>query len=146
MDSMKKVYLAGNMAGYSVDYALLWREQATTFLEANGIGVTTPVDLTEAGPGEMYDHVLHAKLDPKKVVIHDLVLISKSFAVLAVLDGPSTGTGGEMIYAHEVTKIPIIVVTTDPNTKSHPWVRFCASRIVDTLEEALLYLVEIANE
>lgn len=86
--------------------------------------------------------------DQKWVVPRDLFELERSDILLCYLtNSPSRfsfGTPCECMEAFRKDK-PIVVVTTSEDVKSHPWVKFLATKIFSTVREACDFIDENFN-
>jgi nucleoside 2-deoxyribosyltransferase len=95
-----KIYLAGPMDNCSMEYQRDWRDRATEYLKGYDVETLDPcrrphqADLT---PKEIYD------LDLKDVRDSELILVD-----VRRIERPSWGTAMEIMYAHEVCRIPCV--------------------------------------
>ena len=131
---MKTVYLAGAIDHASPDFAVGWRREATERLEAAGYKVLDPT----IGKDFSDPNINTTAYTPKQIVETDKAMIKRADILLVEMsrdDIPYVGTSMEILYAWERSKQ--IVVWGGP--KSY-WVRYHATKILDTLPEALAYI------
>lgn len=122
------VYLAGKMAGLSLDEMLGWRNEAARKLRDAGFAVLNPVDVFLAEKGDK---------SPREIVDSNKYQIRHSDIVLAELSHPelSIGTLGELVYAREMGKV--VIAWGGAWYTDHPWVREHVTAIYGALDEAL---------
>ena len=126
------VYLAGPINGCSDDEANTWRERATEVLTRMGAEVLDPMRRDYRG----------RENDPgiaKKIVTLDLEDIDACDVLLVMSPKPSTGTSMEVWEATQHMGKPAVLIA--PLDVS-PWMRFCATEHVETLDEALNLLTQ----
>jgi len=121
-------YLAGPMAGCTDNEMLGWRIEATQRLK----DVLDPTVRDYRGIHETEEQVKH-------IVHSDKDDIDHSDTVLAYCPQPSYGTVMEILYAWERGKRVVIVVP--PGSLNSPWLRYHSDIIVETVEEACLYII-----
>lgn len=74
------------------------------------------------------------QLHPDEIVFGDLDEIDKSDGVLAIITPSiSVGTFMEIFYNSWVLRHPTYLVITSHHLRTHPWLRFCATKIFPTL-------------
>lgn len=129
---MKKVYLAGAIDGVSREQATGWRAKATEALWKADIGAIDPTKTLDA----------KGMCEPNFVIYASYIAVRGADILLVEMDNPAhgyIGTAVEMAWAWERKK-PIIVWGT-ANRHSH-FLRYYATRIFDTLEEAIAHIIE----
>lgn len=127
------VYLAGTITGLSQKKATGWRDRAAQFLEPHGITCLDPCRGKNFAPGVRYDS--------REIVSRDKQDIRRSRVMLTCLEGASTGTDMEIMYAH-MNEIPVILVTRNDALKVHYWIEAHVTRVFEELDDALEYIVE----
>lgn len=75
----------------------------------------------------------------KALVEEDLKEIIDSDAMLAYVWRTSCGTSMELVYAHSILHIPVVVVVNDINNVG-PWVQYHADFITDNFNEACTFI------
>lgn len=119
-----KVYLAGPINGCSDEEANAWRTRAKSLLP----DVLDPMDRDYRG---------QEKGNVDAIVEGDKADIDACDMVIAYCPKPSVGTSMEVLYCYgdiEQRKPCIVVV---PNGSSiSPWLRYHATTVVSTIEEA----------
>ncbi len=118
------VYLAGPIYEQD-DTCIRWRKAAAKILQSKNIMHLKPTDADYRGRET-------DKFIPETIVRRDKRDIMTCDTILAKCDFPSYGTAMEIMFAWSLQK-QIIVVT---NSYS-PWIRYHASHIFSTVEEAL---------
>jgi nucleoside 2-deoxyribosyltransferase len=143
--SKLNVYLAGPIAGRTVDQANEWRDKANAVLN---------VYYNTVSPLRNYEHP-----DPKKpisqtdgnvknFVSRDLFDVRSADIVLCNLIGAartSLGTLFELGYAAAMGKPIALIIEPEGNPNDGPFTRECASWVFTDLDEALVYLSHIAS-
>jgi len=135
----KTVYLAGAIDRVSPEFAMSWRQEATKRLGVAGYQVLDP---TQDKKLEHPD-VNTTLYTPEQIVETDKQLINRSTIVLAEVsrtDIPYIGTSMEIYFAWE-RAIPVIVWG---GSRSY-WIRYHATKIFDTLGEALDCLEKVQS-
>lgn len=126
------VYLAGKMAGLTLDQMNSWRSCAEQALRPHGFIPLNPVS-TKLGE------------DPsdREIVDSNKFQILKSTVVLVELDNVqvSIGTIGEIVFAREHRK-PVIAWGSAHNIIDHPWVKEHTTVHFYELTDAIKYLIE----
>lgn len=120
-----KVYLCGGINGLTDDQAVTWRERAKDLLHCETLD---PMRRDFRGREDecVNDIVLGDKAD-----------IKLSNALLVNAERPSWGTAMEIVYAFTAGKT---IVAICPSDTISPWLRFHATRIYKSLEEACEWL------
>jgi len=129
MPSKIVVYLAGKMAGLTRVEMCGWRKWAKKFLEHPWIEILDPT-------------VLPADASARKIVESNKGMICKSDVVLAEFNhlDPSLGTVGEIVYAQTIRK-PVVAWGAAREIMKNPWVKEHITKRVETLEEAVKYIL-----
>ena len=133
---MATVYVAGSIHGLDAREAVERFNIIENRLRAIGFNVRNPVR------GKKISNVALDFLpyEPNEIVHRDLADIDNSDYVLAFMAMPSIGTSMEIIYARLIKRIPVIIITTNPEVRSHPWISVFKSKIVESIDEAIPYL------
>lgn len=126
-DLRRKIYLAGPMDGCSYEEVHGWRDSLKK--NYDDIQWLDPSDRFYQNPFE----------DWKVLVEEDLGDIQKAHALLAYIWRPSAGTSMELVVAHSIMRIPVVVMVDDLTTVG-PWVKYHADYVVDDFEEAHILL------
>lgn len=128
------VYLAGAIDHVPPSFAVKWRQDATSRLEAIGYEVLDPTE-----GKDLYHPAVNTDLyTPKQIVESDKAMIDRADILLVEMsrkDIPYVGTSMEILYAWERGKEIIVW----GGSESY-WVRYHASRIFKALPEALDYI------
>jgi len=74
-----------------------------------------------------------------EIVHRDLHDIKNCDILVAQMHLPGIGTSMEIMYA-SMRDIPIILITQVPTIANHYWMKSLTSKIVPTVEDAMLYL------
>lgn len=118
----KRVYLAGPIFGSSDAECRDWRER----VKAHWPQCVDPMVRDYRGlEDEAYEDIVE----------NDKADIDTCGTMLVYFSKPSVGTSMEMLYAWE-RRIKIVLLV-NPATKLSPWLRYHATVIVHTLQEAL---------
>ena len=122
------VYLAGKMAGLSLEEMSEWRKVAKDILIPNGFAVLDPVDVYK---------VEHNKATSREIVDSNKYQIRHSDIVLAELnhDQLSIGTLGELVFAREMGKV--VIAWGGAGFVDHPWVQEHVTVLYGSLRDAL---------
>ena len=138
------IYLAGFISGNVLDKCLAWRKKIRehfdlrpkwhgeiTFLDPlNG---QKAEEINEEGLKSNIPGKAFVKRDHKCVKIADLLIVNlDTFGETR----PLTGTIYELAWAW-LYNIPVIIITTDPNYKEHPFIKDTACIMVSSVEEIL---------
>jgi nucleoside 2-deoxyribosyltransferase len=123
-----KVYLCGPINGCTDDEATGWREQSKKFLQT-----------------ETYDPMVRdyrgRELEPgiaKEIVENDKLDIQECDAVLVMYEKPSVGTSMEVLFAHQLGKL--IVLVDRSGRPLSPWLIYHSNRTFPTLAEATAFI------
>jgi len=123
------VYLAGAM-DYVGDYAKGWRQEATFMLALRGYKVLDPTSIPE---GE--------DMSPEEKVQKNLFMQKRSDILLVeymLEDRAYIGTDYEMAWA-KIHNQPAVVMCSNQN-KDRPYMRYMATKLADTLQDAIEYI------
>jgi nucleoside 2-deoxyribosyltransferase len=124
MIDARLVYLAGPIYEQD-DTCIRWRKAAQKILRKKNIMSIAPTDVDYRG----YER---REQTANQIVKRDKGWIMDCDTVLAKCDFPSYGTAMEIMFAWSLQKQIIVV------TNSHsPWIRYHASHVFPTLDEAL---------
>jgi nucleoside 2-deoxyribosyltransferase len=120
-----KVYLCGPINGCTDNEAKGWRESAKELL-------------TNC---EVYDPMVRdyrgRELEPgiaKEIVENDKLDVQACDALLVMYEKPSVGTSMEVLFAHQLAKL--IVLVDRSGKPLSPWLLYHSSRVFKTMEEA----------
>ena len=123
------VYLAGAM-DYVGDYAKGWRQEAAFMLSLRGYKVLDPTSIPE---GE--------DMSPEEKVQKNLFMQKRSDILLVeymLEDRAYIGTDFEMSWA-KINNQPTVVMCSNQN-KDRPYMKYMATRLADTLQDAIEYI------
>ena len=123
------VYLAGAM-DYVGDYAKGWRQEATLMLTLRGYNVLDPTSIPE-------DYTM----SPDEIVQKNLFMQKRSDILLVeymLEDRAYIGTDYEMAWA-KMNDQPTVVICSNQN-KDRPYMKYMATRLADTLQDAIEYI------
>jgi hypothetical protein len=123
------VYLAGAM-DYVGDYAKGWRQEATLMLSLRGYKVLDPTSIPE-----------DCTMSPDEIVQKNLFMQKKSDILLVeyMLENRAyIGTDYEMAWA-KMNNQPTVVMCSNQN-KDRPYMKYMATRLADTLQDAIEYI------
>lgn len=123
-----KVYLAGPIHECVDEDAKDWRDWVKSDALAKVVTFLDPMDRDYRG-------VEHLPGMSEQIVSGDKRDIDEADAVLAFCWKASYGTAMELMYAHERSKV--IVVITDSGS---PWLQYHADFVTDNCDSALQYL------
>lgn len=134
------IYLCGSIRGRDFDDANAWRKKATDFLEWNGHEVINPLR------GRVWSKAEEqSQFTPNEIIHRDLKDVDKSDILLVEYTNPSldyVGTITEMARARRKDKI--VIVFTEGKRSTFGWLDwYLATKVVNTLEEALDYIVSV---
>ena len=134
---MKTVYLVGPITSCSLKDTMPWRIRCAESLRAIGYTVLNPFTsedkLKNAG-------VKSKKLDRKRVREADILLVNFLGSAFT-----SIGSVYELAWGDEEHCIMVLVMEKK-NPHRHGWIEESASVVVETLEEGLSYLEELAKD
>lgn len=123
------VYLAGAM-DYVGDYAKGWRQESTLMLSLRGYKVLDPTSIPE-----------DCTMSPDEIVQKNLFMQKKSDILLVeyMLENRAyIGTDYEMAWA-KMNNQPTVVMCSNQN-KDRPYMKYMATRLADTLQDAIEYI------
>jgi nucleoside 2-deoxyribosyltransferase len=124
-------YLCGGINGLSDSQCKDWRKESKSLLNTNTLDPMR----------RDYRGIEHLNTD--KIVEDDIKDIQESDFVLVNAEKPSWGTAMEIVYSYEFAK-EIVAFTTGPRIS--PWLKYHCNAILETLEEAIDYINERAND
>jgi nucleoside 2-deoxyribosyltransferase len=123
-----KTYLCGPINGCTDDEATGWREQAKKYLT-----------------GETYDPMVRdyrgRELEPgiaKEIVENDKLDVQACDAILVMYEKPSVGTSMEVLFAHQLGKL--IVLVDRSGKPLSPWLIYHSTKSFPTLAEATAFI------
>jgi hypothetical protein len=123
------VYLAGAM-DYVGDYAKGWRQEATFMLTQRGYKVLDPTSIPEDQSMSADEIVQKNTFMQKK---SDILLVEYMLEDRAYI-----GTDYEMAWA-KINNQPAVVMCSNQN-KDRPYMRYMATKLADTLQDAIEYI------
>lgn len=130
----KKIYLSGGIAGLTPPEVEDFFLQTQKKLEAIGLKVLSPIR------GKKLDAECIQKYEPNEIVTRDLNDIGQCDLMVAYPSTKSIGTFMEIFFAAYVKHIPIVVVAQNEHIRAHYWIRFFASKVVSTMDEAIKHI------
>ncbi|MDY7089688.1 MAG: hypothetical protein SYR96_31860 [Actinomycetota bacterium] len=127
------VYFARAVDGLDRDGVLAEAQNVAAELRERGLCMIDPV--------ETWMRTAHqpAPDDPTGLVQSDLRLLRRSDAVLmdmSIRDRAYIGCACELTYAH-LWRIPSVVWVGDTGSEQRPWLRYHATKVVETRDQAL---------
>jgi len=145
-DIWMKAYLAGYIQGSVIEQCIAWRKKIRDhYNNWRGTGKPYPISWLDPINGEEYMELSADGLKgsaPSHFIVHkdyrcvelcDLIIVNMdTFGQ----DRPLTGTICELAWGWQLHK-PIIMITTEPKYKFHPFLKYFASWIVDSVDELL---------
>ena len=123
------VFLSGAM-DYVGEYATSWRKEATFLLDQRGYLVLDPTSIPE-------DY----SMSPEEIAQKNLFMQKKSDILLVeyMLENRAyIGTDYEMAWA-KMNNQPTVVMCSNQN-KDRPYMKYMATRLADTLQDAIEYI------
>lgn len=151
---LRSIYLAGGINGLSDEDAIDWREKAKALIPRD-IAVLDPMARDYRGKEDE---------SVEDIVLGDLQDIASVDAILAYCPKPSWGTAMEIHHAATTgspirVRIPagepefqadtyktlghrMIIAVVPAGTSVSPWLRYYTHAVVETLEEAVQWLVD----
>lgn len=127
---MKKIYLCGGIEDIPIEQAASWRSKAKKVL-----GEHRCLDPMRIKQTMSYRIVLENKKD-----------INESSVLLVNATIPSWGTGMEILYAHERDKMVVAYIGKNVDDYKNPWMLQHCTKITNTIEEAMVYIIGELNE
>lgn len=112
------------------DFAKQWRKKVKENLELLGYSVFDPTSINESG-----------EISPEEIAQKNLFMQKRSDVLLVeyiIQDRPYIGTDFEMAWA-KLHGQPIIVICNNEN-KDRVYMKYLATKIVDSFEEAMDYI------
>lgn len=136
---IKKLYLAGGIAGLTYKQATELRDKAKDLLSDAGIEVLDPMrnegDLKES---KAIGIDMQA-CEMQEIVARDLKDIKESDGIVILTgDTPSWGTGIEFGYTYFVEQKPVFMISK--NAGRYGWAHFLATKVCPTIEDLVKYL------
>lgn len=130
-NKIKTVYISGGMEGLSPAEINHYFKTAEKKLKALGLEVLSPIrGMSSAG----------GNFEANEQVHRDETDIKHSDLVLACPSNVSIGTHMEVYLARKICDIPVIIITTNPHIAEHCWIKVYASKIVSSLDDAILHI------
>jgi len=140
---MFTTYLAGYISGAKIEECVKWRKDIRSYYLNKGWDDLVFLDPLNGDERESIDDEgLESSLIPGKALVHrDYESVKNSDLIIANLDTfgaerPLTGTIYELAWAWEF-KTPVIVITTNPRYKRHPFIIDTACMVVESVEELI---------
>lgn len=135
----KTIYLGGNIGAFSGKEVKARFAKGKKDLEALGYRVLSPLRGKNVTSREKVDAGCY-QFEPNEIVGRDLNDIKQADLMVALQDKPSIGTAMEICFSRAVRDIPVIVVTRNKKVANHYWIRFFATKICSSLEEAVEHI------
>lgn len=123
-----KIYLCGGIKDLNVEDQTVWRDKAVE--ELDEFKIFNPMRRNFRNC-EFQSQNEIVSLDKKDIIDCDILLVNAT--------KPSWGTAMEIMFGFDRHKI-IVAFTGKTYTEVSPWVAFHATRICETLEEAIAYI------
>lgn len=131
-----KFYMAGGMAGLSVEEQMEWRKDIKKRI--NNSLIHDPTYFFQ--PPYYYQPNGDYHRSEREAFLFDLNRLRHSDIVIVNFNvSKSIGTAMEIAVAHE-NRIPVIGLNEDKN-ELHPWLYECCTRICETREELVEHIV-----
>lgn len=127
--SQTTVFLSGAIDDVG-DYAKVWRKEAKQKLEFLGYAVYDPTSISEMG-----------EIEPDEVAQKNIFMQKRSDVILVeymLENRPYIGTDFEMAWG-KIHEQPIVVICPNDN-KDRVYLKYMATKIVDSLDEAIDYI------
>jgi len=134
-----KVYIAGNITGCDAIDTVWKFSNIEHKLRKLGFTPISPIR------GKKLGYNKDTCYKPNEIVHRDLHDIQKCDIMLASMDKIGIGTSMEIFYARSLGK-PVVLIASKYSIINHYWIRTFVSKVVPTLDEALLYLKEWYRE
>lgn len=142
-----KVYLAGPITGCTYDGAVEWRDELGWRGETSQWELVSPMRGKAVFAPAALDEPLTSTFDDDgAAVARDLWDIRRADVVLVNLLGAervSIGTMCELGYAHALGKLIVVVLEDADVIHDHLFVHTLASKVVDSLDDAITYLGDL---
>jgi len=123
------VFLSGAM-DYVGDYAITWRKEATFMLTQRGYSVYDPTSIPE-----------DKTMSPEEIARKNIFMQQRSDIVLVeymIKDRAYIGTDFEMAWA-KIHGQPTVVFCA-PSYKDRVYMKYMATKLADTLQDAIEYI------
>lgn len=133
MRDQLKVYLAGPIQGCTDEEAKGWRDRFVS--EVDDVAFFDPMRRDYRGT-ETANYNQLVMRDQEEIILSDWVV--------ANVWKPSSGTAMEIFYAARF-QIPVILIH-EPGSQLSPWLRFYATYIVDSIDEAIAIIRDAVEE
>ena len=127
------VYLGGTFPKHSkraFDLCVEHHSKISAKLQGYGYKIITP--LRGKGGSEGYE--------PNEIVHRDEFDLDRADIMICLMVEPSIGSSMEIYRAREISQIPVIVVTNNPEVSNHYWIQAKATKVVKTINEAIDFL------
>lgn len=139
----KTIYLGGNIGAFSGKEVKARFTKAKKELEALGYRVLSPLRGKNMTCKKHVDANCY-QFEPNEIVGRDLNDIKQADLMVAIQDKPSIGTSMEICFSRAVKNIPVIVVTMNNKVANHYWIRFFATKVCRSLDEAIKHIKQWA--
>ena len=156
---MYTIYLAGYISGKKIKECSEWRKRVREHYEhwrkpirndkGKKVGIMEeryPICWLDPLNGKDFEDIdskgLHAKGVTNEAIVHrDYNCVKSADLIIANLDTfgcirPLTGTMFDLAWAYDSHK-PVIVITTEPNYKNHPFITETASLIIPSVDDLI---------
>ena len=136
-----KTYLAGFMSGDKLEETTRWRFDIRSHYAVKDWPIVWLDPYNGKDLGSITGDGLKSSTPPNAIVHRDYACVKDADLIIANMDTfgadrPLTGTMCELAWAWQMGK-PIVLITTDKNYVSHPFMTYFASWIVPDVETLL---------
>ena len=136
---IKKLYLAGGIAGLTYKQATALREKAKDLLSDVGVKVLDPMRNEEDLKASKAIGVDMQTCEMQEIIARDLKDIKESDGIVILTgDTPSWGTGIEFGYTCFVEQKPVFMISK--NASRYGWAHFLAVKVCPTIEDLVEHL------
>ena len=135
-----KIYLSGAMSGVSWEEQTEWRQQIINAIKTNYY--TNDKRVVFFDPTQFYNFEEKHQKNEKEVMEFDLYNLRNSDIVIVNFGNggnKSIGTSMELMLSKEL-HIPVIAFNY--NEETHPWMLETCSRVCDSLNETVEYVID----
>lgn len=133
-----RVYLSGGMGDLSFDEQYKWRKQISSAIKCSGFNFKNNVEFFN--PVNYYNFTEKRHRTEREIVEFDLNALRNSDLVIVNFNDPkSLGTCAELAIAYEM-RTPVIGINEN-GCKLHPWLVEFTTRMCDSIEEAIEYVI-----
>lgn len=127
---MKKVYLCGGIEDIPIEQARSWRSKVKQTL----------------GEHRCLDPMRIKQTRSDRIVQENKKDINTASILIVNATTPSWGTAMEILYAYDRDKMIVAYIGKSVEEYKNPWMLYHCTKITNTIEEAMVYIIGELNE